>query len=77
MEDHNTDKDILLKGLKLLGFCLICMSAGPSLFRLAQINQSHPTYWALIVLSILICGIAIYLLFKAINTILDSIFKKK
>ena len=77
MEDNHTDKDILSKGLKILGFCLICMFAGPSLFRVAQLNQSHPTYWALIVLSILICVIAVYLLFKGINTILDSIFKKK
>ena len=77
MENNHTDKDILLKGLKTLGICLICMFAGPSLFRLAQINKSHPTYWALLVLSILICGIAIYLLFKAINTMMDSIFKKK
>ncbi|BAO74466.1 DUF6095 family protein [Winogradskyella sp. PG-2] len=76
-ENNRTDKVILLKGLKQMGICLILMFTGPSVFRVAVINDTKPLYIPLLTLSILICIAAIYFLYKGINTILDSIFKNK
>jgi len=76
-ENNRTDKDVLIKGLKQMGICLILMFTGPSVFRIAVINDTKPLYIPLLILAILICLAAIVLLYIGINTILDSIFKKK
>jgi hypothetical protein len=78
MEDNNnTDTDILTKGLKQMGICLLLMFTGPSLLHLALDNKDKPLYIPLLILSILLCIAAISFLFIGINTILNSIFKKK
>lgn len=76
-ETNKTDKDILNKGLKYMGACLILMFAGPTLFHIALSNNEKPLYIPLLIVAILLCISAIALLFIGINTILNSIFKKK
>lgn len=71
-----TDKEILLKGLKIMGGSLACMFTGPTLIYISQTKLKAPIDTIVLILSILICGAAIYLAFKGINTILDSMFKK-
>ncbi|WP_439152661.1 DUF6095 family protein [Winogradskyella sp.] len=78
MDDENrTDKEILGKGLKQMGICLILMFAGPTLLHLAFSNDDKPLYIPLLILSIVICIAAIAMLFIGLNTILNSIFKRK
>lgn len=78
MDDNNrTDKDILAKGLKQMGICLLLMFAGPTLLHLTLDNKDKPLYIPLLITSILLCILAISFLFIGINTILNSIFKKK
>jgi hypothetical protein len=76
-ENNRTNKDILTKGLKQMGFCLVLMFAGPIIFRVAVINDTKPLYIPLLILAILICIAAIIFLYIGINTILDSMFEKK
>jgi len=76
-EDNRTDKDILVKGLKRLGLCLLCMFSGPTLLHLALDNNDKPLYIPLLIVAFIICIAAIILLFLGIHTIVDSIFKKK
>ncbi|MBF8151385.1 hypothetical protein ITJ86_15875 [Winogradskyella sp. F6397] len=78
MEDDNrTDKDILVKGLKRMGICLALMFLGPTLVHLALDNSEKPLYIPLLIIAFILCIGAIVFLFLGINTILDSIFKKK
>jgi hypothetical protein len=77
METHKTDRDLLVKGLKNMGLSVACMFLGPLLLHTALSNKEKPLYIPLLIIAILICGLAIYLAFKGINIILDSIFKKK
>ncbi|WP_179007603.1 DUF6095 family protein [Winogradskyella forsetii] len=78
MDDENrTDKDILAKGLKQMGICLLLMFAGPTLLHLTLDNKDKPLYIPLLIVSILLCILAISFLFIGVNTILNSIFKKK
>jgi hypothetical protein len=74
--NNRTDKEVLVKGLKQMGICLILMFAGPSIFRIAVINNTKPLYIPLLILAIIVCITAIVFLFKGINTILNSMFKK-
>jgi hypothetical protein len=75
-EDHKTDKDILIKGLKRLGICLLLMFAGPTLLHLALDNSDKPLYIPLLILALILCAMAILFLFLGINTIMKSMFKK-
>ncbi|EDP69925.1 hypothetical protein FBALC1_10347 [Flavobacteriales bacterium ALC-1] len=76
-ENNRTDKEILAKGLKQMGICLLLMFAGPTLLHLTLDNKDKPLYIPLLILSIILCILAVSFLFIGINTILNSIFKKK
>lgn len=79
MEENNTphtDKDILMKGVKRLGICLVFMFLGPTLVHLTLDNSEKPLYIPLLILAFIICAAAIILLFIGIKTILDSMFNK-
>ncbi|WP_221892465.1 DUF6095 family protein, partial [Winogradskyella flava] len=76
-DDNRTDKALLNKGLQRMGICLLLMFAGPSLLYLALSNDDKPLYIPLLVISLILCIGAIAMLFIGINTIMNSIFKKK
>jgi hypothetical protein len=75
--ENNTDKDLLVKGLKKMGISLIFMFLGPTLLYIAFSNQEKPLYIPILIVAIVICILAIYFAFKGISIILDSMFKKK
>ncbi|WP_405570533.1 DUF6095 family protein [Winogradskyella sp. Asnod2-B02-A] len=76
-ENNRTDKDILVKGIKRLGVCLGLMFTGPTLLHLALDNNDKPLYIPLLIIAFILCIAAVVFLFLGINTILDSMFKKK
>jgi len=77
METDRTDKAILYKGFNIMGLSLICMFVGPTLLYFAFSNQEKSMYYVFLIVGGIISILAIYLGFKGIMTILDSIFKKK
>lgn len=78
MDDNNrTDKELLVKGLQRMAICLVFMFAGPTLFHIALSNDDKPLYIPLLIASISLCIAAIAMLFIGLNTIANSIFKKK
>ena len=76
-ENNRANKDVLTKGLKQMGICLILMFTGPTVLHLALNNKDKPLYIPILIFSIVLCILAISFLFIGINTILNSIFKKK
>lgn len=76
METKRTNKLILVKGLKKMGLSLICMFLGPTLIYIAFSNQEKALYFPLLILSLLICGLAVYLAFIGLRTIMDSMFQQ-
>ncbi|MFH4965874.1 DUF6095 family protein [Gaetbulibacter sp. M235] len=77
VKEHKTDKNLLSKGIKTMLFSLACMFLGPSLIHIAFSNKEKPLYIPILIISLVVCGLALYFAFKGINTILDSIFKKR
>ncbi len=73
----NTDKEILSKGLKYMAIALVLMFIGPTLLDIVFGDQESTTYFPLLIIAILICIAAIVVAFKGINTIMNSMFKKK
>ena len=77
METERTNKDLLAQGLKKMGISLVLMFAGPTLFYLITSNKDKPFYIPLLIISLVLCGGAIFFAFKGLQTIMNSMFGKK
>lgn len=75
MEDHKTNRDLLVKGLQNMGICLVLMFLGPTLVYIAFSNQDKPTYPLVLIIAILVCAGAILFLFRGIHIVMKSLFK--
>ncbi|MFV0541630.1 MAG: DUF6095 family protein [Aestuariibaculum sp.] len=77
METEKTDKTMLSKGLKILGLSLISMFIGPTAVFLSFSNKDKSFYIPLLIIAILVCCLAVFFAFKGLNTVVNSMFKKK
>ncbi|MFG6687604.1 DUF6095 family protein [Mariniflexile sp. HNIBRBA6329] len=76
METKKTDKTLLVKGIKTLVFALLSLFIGPILMTMALGDKENSLYIPLLIVACLICAAAVFLIFKGIRTIMDSMFKK-
>ncbi len=72
-----TNKDLLLKGVKYLGYTVALMFAAPFAIYQAFKNQEHPLYLPVLITGLILAIGAIALGFYGIKTIMDSLFNKK
>ena len=72
-----TDKELLLKGIKSFGFTAIVMFVAPVILYQAFKNTDKPLFIPVLIVGILMAGFAIYLGFKSVNIVMDSVFGKK
>ncbi|MDA0317558.1 MAG: DUF6095 family protein [Bacteroidetes bacterium] len=75
MEQKHTNRPLLVQGLKTMGLTLVLLFLGPFLLHAGLSNPDKPLYIPLVVAGIVLCGLAIYMGFKGIRIIMDSIFK--
>ena len=75
MNTKRTNKAVLVKGLKIMGVTLLTLFLGPFLLHAGLSNPDKPLSLPLVIMGLLFCGAAIYLGFKGIKIIMDSIFK--
>ena len=75
MNTKRTNKAILIKGLKTMGLTLLMLFLGPFLLHAGLSNPDKLLYLPLVIIGLLLCGAAIYLGFRGIKIIMDSIFK--
>ena len=75
MEQKHTNRPLLVQGLKTMGLTLVLLFLGPFLLHAGLSNPDKPLYIPLVVAGIVRCGLAIYMGFKGIRIIMDSIFK--
>ena len=71
-----TDKQLLVKGIKYLGFTALLMFIGPTLLYIVLGDRNTTVFIPLLAIGILICAFAIYMGFKGIKTVMKSIFSK-
>lgn len=76
METDRTNKELLIKGIKLMGIAFACMFSGPTLAYISQTKLKSPINFIILIIAILICILGIFFAFKGINTIMNSMFKK-
>jgi hypothetical protein len=70
----STNKEVLYKGIKFLGFALPLMFIGPSIIHMSFKNQNHSLYIPVLGLGIILCVLSIFLIFRGIQTIMKSLF---
>ena len=73
---HKTDRTLLFKGLKTILFSLLSIIMAPIIISIAFNNKEKPLYIPILIVGCLIAVLAIYMIFKVINTIINSILNK-
>ena len=67
----------LQKGLKLMSYFLVFSFMGPFVVHQAFQNKSHPLYYLVIVIGLLLLGLAFYFGFKGIRTLVNALLGEK
>jgi hypothetical protein len=70
----STNKDLLGKGIKYLFGALPLMFIGPSVIYNAFMNKHNNWHYLVLAIGCIICLLSVFLAFKGIKTITDSIF---
>ncbi len=73
----NTDRDLLLKGIRFLGYTIALMFLAPLTLYEAFKNQENLLYWPVLIVGFLLAIGAIVMGFRSIKTIVDAFFGKK
>ncbi len=73
----NTDRDLLIKGIRFLSYTVALMFLAPFTLYQAFKNQQNILYWPVLVLGFLLAIAAVVMGFRSIKTIVDSFFGKK
>ena len=73
-KEQHTNKERLVLGLKRLAIAGVLLFAGPTLVYVVVSNKEKPFYIPLLIISFLICALAIYFIYKGIKTIISSVF---
>ena len=71
---QHTNQELLFKGLKYLAAALPLLFLGPVIMYSAFGNQDKFLFWPVLILSILLCIAAGYLIFKGIKTLMKALF---
>lgn len=70
----STDKDILSKGIKYIAWALPFYFIGPSVIYNAFMNKQTNWHYLVLGIGMIICFFAIFMTFKGLKTILNSMF---
>jgi len=72
-----TNKDLLYKGIKYIGYTVLLMFTAPVVLYQAFKNTAHPFYIPVVVIGFILAIAAITMGFYAIKVIMDALFDKK
>ena len=70
----HTDKEKLLKGIKLMGATLVLLVTAPLILNSSFKNQDHVYFIPVLVIGIFLLVAAIYFGFRGIKTLMRALF---
>lgn len=73
----HTDKKLLAKGLKFIGYTVGVMFLAPFTIYQAFKNQEHPAYLPVLIIGLILAVVAIGLGFYTIKIFMEALFGKK
>ncbi len=72
-----TDKKLLFAGIRKIGLAIPLMFIGPVIINSSFKNQSHPFYYPILGLGILLCAFAVFWFFKGLLNMVSGFFNDK
>jgi hypothetical protein len=69
-----TNRKILSKGIRYLSGAMPLSFIGPVVINSSFKNQDSPYYEIVLGIGILVCGLAVFFMFKGVTTIVKSLF---
>ncbi len=72
-----TDKQLLVKGIKFIGYTTVVMFLAPFTIYQAFKNESHPAYIPVLVIGLILAITAIALGFYTIKIFMNALFGEK
>ena len=73
----NTDRNLLIRGIQRLLGSLPCMVAGPIVLSQAFKNTTHPMFWPVLLVGLLLAIAAVVLGFSGIKIVVNAFFGPK
>lgn len=70
----HTDKELLIKGLKFIGYTIALMFAAPIVLYQAFKNEGHPWFWPVAIMGFILAIAAIAFGFYSIKILMDALF---
>ena len=70
----STNKEILLKGIKIMGGTLALLITAPLILNSSFKNQDHPLFIPVLGIGVICLIAAIYFGFKGIKTLMKALF---
>lgn len=72
-----TDRELLFKSFKYFAYTLLLMFSAPVVIYQAFKNQTHPMYWPVLIIGVLLAIAAIAMGFYSIKVIMRAFFGKR
>jgi hypothetical protein len=72
-----TSKEVLNKGIVFMACALPMMFIGPAVIHFAFINKQQPSHWVILAVGIAMCIGGVFLVFKGLLKITNSLFKSE
>ncbi|MBO6606840.1 DUF6095 family protein [Psychroserpens sp.] len=76
-ETKHTDKEVLMKGVKIMLLTAVLMFLGPTLFYIGMNNQEKALFIPIMVVASIVLVLALYFMYKGLKTIMNSMFGPK
>ena len=72
-----TNKEALNRGIVFMASALPLMFIGPAVIHFAFINKQQPSHWAILIVGVAMCVGGVFLAFKGLIKITNSLFKSE
>ena len=76
-ETKRTDKEVLVKGIKIMLLTAILMFLGPTLFYIGMSNKEKALFIPIMIVASIALVLAVYFMYKGLKTIMSSMFGTK
>lgn len=73
----NTDKDLLVKGIKFFAYTIALMFLAPVVLYQAFKNEEHAFFWLVAIVGFILALAAIAMGFYSIKVVMEALFSKK
>lgn len=72
--EHKTDRKVMKRGVTFMMAALPLLFLGPIILHSSFKNQSHPLFFPVLGLGLLVCFTGMFFIFKGLKNIMNALF---